>query len=69
MMIVHNPDKNSVYLAREGGGGACISRTAQTLVIGVWNKVAEMSNGKTQNNGDCNEVVEKMAEYLTANSY
>lgn len=44
MFIKHNPENNSVYLAREGGGGACIVRTAQCVIIGVWNKAAIMSN-------------------------
>ena len=68
-MITHNPDRNSVYLAREGGGGACIARTTQALVIGVWNKTANMSNGKSQNPGDCNELVEKMSEFLKGSGY
>ena len=46
MFIKHNPENNSVYLAREGGGGACVVRTAQTVIIGVWNKAGVMSNGK-----------------------
>ena len=44
MLIKHNPELNSAYLGREGGGGACIARSNTALVIGVWNKVAEMSN-------------------------
>ena len=44
MFIKHNPENNSVYLAREGGGGACIVRTAQCVIIGVWNKAGVMSN-------------------------
>ena len=69
MFIKHNPENNSVYLAREGGGGACAVKTAQCLIIGVWNKAGQMSNGKLQNAGDCNELVEKMAEYLKASGY
>ena len=45
MFIKHNAENNSVYLAREGGGGACVVRTAQTIIIGVWNKAGVMSNG------------------------
>ncbi len=69
MFIKHNPENNSVYLAREGGGGACVVRTAQTIIIGVWNKAAQMSNGKMQNAGDCNELVENMAKYLGTSGY
>ncbi len=45
MLIMHNPDRSSVYLSREGGGGACIAKTNTAIVIGVWNKTASMSNG------------------------
>ena len=69
MFIKHNPENNSVYLAREGGGGACIIKTGQTIVIGVWNKAATMSNGKLQTAGDCNEVVEAMGKYLIQSGY
>ena len=65
MMIKHNPENNSVYLGREGGGGACVARTKSALVIGIWNKAAQMGNGNLQNAGDCNECVEKVAEFLT----
>ncbi len=27
MFIKHNPESNSAYLGREGGGGACVART------------------------------------------
>ena len=69
MFIKHNPENNSAYLAREGGGGACVIRTAQCVIIGVWNKAASMSNKQLQNAGDCNELVEKMAEYLKTSGY
>ena len=45
MFVKHNPDVNSVYLAREGGGGACVARTNTAVVIGIWNKSQKMSNG------------------------
>jgi hypothetical protein len=44
MLIKHNPENYSVYLGREGGGGACIARTNTAVVIGIWNKSAVMSN-------------------------
>ena len=46
MLIKHNPENNSAYLGREGGGGACVARTSTALVIGVWNKAGTMSDGK-----------------------
>ena len=64
MLIQHNPDRGSAYLSREGGGGACVAKTNTAIVIGIWNKSQKMSNNNLQNAGDCNELVEKMAEYL-----
>jgi hypothetical protein len=40
MLIKHNPEDNSAYLGREGGGGACVARTGTVILIGVWNKAA-----------------------------
>ena len=45
MLVKHNQENNSAYLGREGGGGACVARTNTVLLIGVWNKSAQMSNG------------------------
>ena len=69
MFVKHNPESNSVYLGREGGGGACVVRTKQCVVVGIWNKSATMSNGKLQNGGDCNELVEKMGIFLANSGY
>lgn len=69
MLIQYNPDKKSAYLGREGGGGACVAKTNTAVVIGIWNKNQNMSNGKPQNAGDCNELVEKMTEYLKTSGY
>ena len=69
MFIKHNPENDSVYLGRQGGGGACIVRTKQCIIIGVWNKAGVMSNQKLQSAGDCNERVESMAKYLAASGY
>lgn len=44
MLVKHNPEYNSAYLGREGGGGACIARTNTAIIIGIWNKAASMSN-------------------------
>ena len=46
MLVKHTPENNTAYLGREGGGGACISRTNSAVVIGVWNKAAVMSNNQ-----------------------
>ena len=69
MFVKHNPENNSVYLGRDGGGGACIVRTGQTIVIGVWNKAAVMSDGLPQTQGNCNELVENMAKFLVTSGY
>ena len=61
MLIKHNPEVNSAYLGREGGGGACVARTKSAVIIGIWNKAAVMGDKTLQNAGDCNELVEKMA--------
>lgn len=42
-------------------GGCTISKTAQTLVIGVWNEPVPA--------GSCNKVVESMGDYLTNSGY
>ena len=67
MLVRH--EGNTAYLGREGGGGACVAATKSAVVVAIWNKAAEMSNKVNQNAGDCNEVVEKMAEYLTGAGY
>ena len=69
MLVKHNAESNSAYLGREGGGGACVARGTQCVVIGIWNKSAFMSNKQTQNAGDCNEQVENMVQYLKTNGY
>ena len=33
-------------LSRSGGGGACIALTKQAVLVGVWNKEADQSDGK-----------------------
>ena len=47
-------------------GGACVARTKTAIIIGVWNKAGQMSNGKLQNPGDCHDLTEKLAEQLSA---
>ena len=37
----------SAYLIKMGGGGACICKTKQAIVIGIWGKDLPMSNGQT----------------------
>jgi hypothetical protein len=44
MMVRHDPEDNVAYLSRMGGGGACVVRTKNALVIGIWDKNSMMSN-------------------------
>jgi hypothetical protein len=69
MLIKHNAENNSAYLGREGGGGACIVRTKQCVIVGVWSKSAEKSNKELQTAGDCNELTERVARFLTESGY
>ena len=69
MFIRHNSENDSVYLSRAGGGGACVIKAKTCIVIGVWNKAAKMSNEQLQTAGKCNELVEKMGEYLVSSGY
>ena len=46
MMVRHDPDDKVTQLGRQGGGGACIVRTKNALVIGIWDKNALMSNNQ-----------------------
>ena len=69
MLIQHNPDSSSAYLGREGGGGACVAKTDKALVIAIYDKKAEMSNKRLQNPGDCNDLVERMVEFLKSAGY
>ena len=44
MMVNHVAEDQVTYLSRQGGGGACIAKTKQAIVIGIWNKDIMMSN-------------------------
>ena len=44
-MFIRNED-NVTYLSRTGGGGACVAKTKNALIIGVWDKNAKMSNNQ-----------------------
>ena len=46
------------------GGGACVAKTAQALLVGVWRKDQPMSNGKMQNTGDCESCVLNVGKAL-----
>ena len=56
-------------LSRQGGGGACIAKTDKALLVGVWGKDVPMSNGKTQNTGECEKNVCNVAHILKNSGY
>jgi hypothetical protein len=59
-MVVGNPEENEVR-GKCAGGGCCVVKTVQTLVVGVW--------AEPLSHGVCNKVVEALAEYLVGVSY
>jgi hypothetical protein len=64
-MFLKNEERDGVKfatLSRQGGGGACVALTKQCLLVGVWSKEAEMSNGGMQNIGDCEKQVLSVAK-------
>ena len=69
MFVRHDPEDQVCYLSRQGGGGACVARTKNALVIGIWDKNVIMSNNQPQTAGDCNEVTERVAKFLKDQGY
>ena len=67
--MVIKSDDGVTYLSRQGGGGACIARTKNAVLVGIWDKNAVMSNNKNQNSGDCNDLVERVAKFLKEQGY
>ena len=61
MMTTFNEDVS--YLSCRGGG-ACVTKTNKAIIIAMWDKDTIMSNNNMQNAGDCNMLVERMAEFL-----
>ena len=57
------PEYRSAHLAKSKGG-ACLVKTPKCVIIGIWDKETNMSNGMVQNQGDCSMQVEDMGEYL-----
>jgi len=43
MFVRHDPEDNVCYLSKVGGGG-CVVRTRNAIVIGIWDKHTIMSN-------------------------
>lgn len=58
--MVLRADDPSIYV-RKGSDGACISKTNQCILIGWY--------GEKVQAGQCNQAVEKLADYLRENGY
>ena len=61
--IKFDQEYRSAHLIRQNGG-AVVCKTAKCVIIGMWDKGCQMSNGAGQNSSDACIEVENMAEYL-----
>lgn len=66
-------DNNTMYLTCSGVGGACVTKSEQCFVIGVYYKAGELttSTGAKKNfsNGNCNAAVENCRDKLVEAGY
>ena len=69
VFVKHDPEYQSTYMTRQGGGGACAARLKEGVVLGFWNKDAIMTPGGNQNAADCGLMVEDMATLLRDAGY
>jgi profilin len=60
-MVLMSEEPDAKLRGKCKGGGCAISKTAQTLVVGVWAEPVPASS--------CNKVVEALAEYLLGVDY
>ncbi|CAO3573517.1 unnamed protein product [Mortierella alpina] len=58
-VFLRNPD-NSIY-ARNGATGVCCTKTSQAIIVGYYSE--------NMQGGDCNQVVETLAQYLVGAGY
>ena len=63
MMANYDPARKLAYLSKSGGG-ACAMATKNLIIFATYENKKKMSNGIEQNAGECNEVVEKVADSL-----
>ena len=49
VMTSYDQSCNLAMLSKAGGGGTCIMKTKNAIVIGIWNKDMVMTNNATQN--------------------
>ncbi len=66
MLVNYDATKKLAYFAKPSGG-ACAMASKKTIVYAAYNNTLNMSDGKAQNPGVCNEVVEKLAALLIKN--
>ena len=68
--VSSDAEKGLIYL-KKGGGGACIAKCASCVVFASWNGALQTTgaHAQSQNPGLCNELVEKVAEYLKNSGY
>ena len=71
MFLKSSEEKGVKYctLSRGGGGGATVAITNKALLVGVWDKESDMSDGKKQNVGACEAQVLNVAVQLLENQY
>ena len=68
MVSMYDKDKNLFYLSKQKGG-ACIMKTAQTIIFASYMSEMKLSNNTFQSPGMCNERVEFLAQLLIAAKY
>lgn len=64
MLTYYDEETGVAQLARRGGGGAAICKTATGVIIAFFEKEGVDSNGKSQNIADVSAQVSAMATYL-----
>lgn len=68
--VSHDDKEGTVYLKKNGGGG-CLAKCNQCVVFASWNGAVQTAgfHPQPQNPGLCNELVEKVAQYLKSTAY
>jgi hypothetical protein len=66
MVAQYDPAKKLAYLSKSRGG-ACAMATKSVIIFAAYSTEVKMSDGREQQAGLCNEVVEKLADFLIKN--
>ena len=64
MVAKYDPVRKLAYLSK-AKGGACAMAIKTLIVFAAYDTRVKMSDGREQQAGLCNEVVEKLADFLT----